>query len=133
MPLRPAGWFLALFFFALLVADIIFGFVSYGWGDTWALWGPIAAIVGSWVIGLVGGMFSIFILKIVKFLSVLYVIGFAILAITSMTQGAWGTFGIAVCGAIATMFAGGFLIMIEQSIIQQSMSARMVAPNQYSN
>lgn len=127
MPIRPAAWFFSFLFFALLVADIIFGFVSSRWGDGWTLWGPIIAIVASWIIGLIGGIFSIFILKTVKFLSVLYLVGFIILAIASIMQGEWGALAIALVGTVATMFAGGFLIMIERAMIGQSMVTRMVA------
>lgn len=127
MPLSPIAWFFAIFFFALLIADIVFGFTSAGWGGAWTLWGPILAVAISWVIGLVGGLFSIVILRIVKFLSVLYLIGFVILAVAALVQGSWATVGIAVVGAIATMFAGGFLIMVEQAMIRQSIEQKLAA------
>ena len=124
MPLNPLAWFVAILFFALLVADIIFGIVSAGSDDGWSLWGPILAVVFSWIIAFVGSVFTIFILRIVKLLSVIYLLGFIVLAVASGNQGEWGSVGIGVGGAVVTLFVGGALIAWENAFVNASLRQR---------
>ena len=122
MPSSPAAMFAAILAFLLLIADVIFGFVSFRWGGTWALWGPILAIAISWVLAFAGGVFSIFIMKTVKVLCLVYILWFVGLGIWAISQGEWGILAIAVGGFIVNMFVGGFIITLEQAIMKQAMA-----------
>lgn len=120
MPRTPLAALGALFFLLLLLGTIALGIYATANGQ-WGL--LIAAVVGSWVCGIVGSLFSIQILGFVQFLTLIYWAGDVILGIYALRSGQTGLLITTVVAFFVIPFVGGWIMNLKQNMQREIMAA----------